>query len=267
MLRQACDFLEEVQQLKQLLESRPEQSWDEKTQFKEWTINDVVGHLHMFDIAAGITLDGTNELREFFKLLGTERAKGVTLVDYTRDWLGGCQGQELLERWYSGAEKLAERYMTEDPARRVAWGGPDMSVKSCISARQMETWAHGLAIFDLLGVERAESDRISNITTIGINTFGWSFTNRKQTVPAQMPRVRLRAPSGEVWEWNAECSSDIVEGHAVDFCRVVTQTRNLQDTGLQVSGDVAQEWMSNAQCFAGPAQPQPEPGSRFCRRR
>lgn len=265
MLMQACDFLEEVNQLKLLLESRPELSWDKKTQFKEWTVNDVIGHLHMFDVAAGITLDSTDELRKFLKQLADERAKGATLIEYTHGWLGGCQGQELLERWYSCAKNLAERYMTADPSRRVAWGGPDMSVRSCISARQMETWAHGLAIFDLLGVERVESDRIRNIAIIGMNTFGWSFVNRNLPAPEQAPHVRLRAPSGDLWEWNAGCSSDFIDGDAVDFCRVVTQTRSLLDTNLKVTGDVAQDWMSNAQCFAGPAQSPPEPGSRFCR--
>ena len=38
---------------------------------------------------------------------------------------------------------------------------------------------------------------------------------------------------------------------AVEFCQVVTQTRNIGDTALSVAGDVANQWMSVAQCFAG----------------
>jgi hypothetical protein len=49
----------------------------------------------------------------------------------------------------------------------------------------------------------------------------------------------------------------------VEFCQVVAQTRNIEDTALRVSGEVAHEWMSLAQCFAGPPVDPPAPGSRF----
>lgn len=38
-----------------------------------------------------------------------------------------------------------------------------MSARSCITARQMETWAHGQEIFDALGVVRRDGDRIRNV--------------------------------------------------------------------------------------------------------
>ena len=41
-----------------------------------------------------------------------------------------------------------------------------MSVISSISARHMETWAHGQAIF-VLGIRRKNEDRILNIVIIG----------------------------------------------------------------------------------------------------
>jgi hypothetical protein len=70
------------------------------------------------------------------------------------------------------------------------------------------------------------------------------------------------APSGAIWEWNEDNESDRVSGDALDFCYVVTQTRNVADTGLVVVGDVAKQWMAIAQCFAGgPADP-PKPGER-----
>ena len=50
-MQQANDFLEEVDLLAQLLKSIPEDSFETVTQFKGWTVNDVVGHLHMFDVA------------------------------------------------------------------------------------------------------------------------------------------------------------------------------------------------------------------------
>ena len=37
----------------------------------------------------------------------------------------------------------------------------------------------------------------------------------------------MTAPSGEIWEWHDPSKSNFIEGSAVDFCRVVTQTRNI----------------------------------------
>lgn len=50
----------------------------------------------------------------------------------------------------------------------------------------------------------------------------------------------------------------------MEFCQVVTQVRNIADTRLSVTGDIAQRWMAIAQCFAGPPENPPEAGTRHC---
>ncbi|HXP57166.1 MAG TPA: wyosine base formation domain-containing protein, partial [Streptosporangiaceae bacterium] len=57
------------------------------------------------------------------------------------------------------------------------------------------------------------------------------------------------------WTWGPDGAIDRVAGTALDFCLAVTQRRNLADTGLVVTGPVADQWMSIAQAFAGPAGP------------
>jgi uncharacterized protein (TIGR03084 family) len=262
MLKLAVDFRDECDALYAVLQDVPERDWMLPTQFKDWTFNDVIGHLHIFDHAARLTLSGATELKAFFAQIAAARASGDTLVSYTRRWLGDAQGKALLGRWQELYRELAELYAREDPARRVAWGGPDMSVRSMISARQMETWAHGQAVFDRLGRIRVEGERIRNIAIMGVNTFGWTFINRGLQVPAFKPYIRLTSPQGETWEWNSPQKSERIEGAAVEFCRVVTQTRNVADTRLQVSGEIARHWMSIAQCFAGPPEEPPAPGVR-----
>ncbi|SVE14234.1 uncharacterized protein METZ01_LOCUS467088, partial [marine metagenome] len=79
------------------------------------------------------------------------------------------------------------------------------------------------------------------------------------------PYVELTAPSGEVWSFNEYSEESFVEGSAVEFCHVVTQGRHIQDVNLTVSGDVAHQWMAIAQCFAGPPENPPEPGSRLAK--
>ena len=78
-------------------------------------------------------------------------------------------------------------------------------------------------------------------------------------------RQKSTAPSGAIWEWNEASESGLVEGSAHDFCLTVTQVRNVADTALRVEGDVAQQWMAIAQCFAGGAEDPPEPGARVWR--
>jgi hypothetical protein len=43
---------------------------------------------------------------------------------------------------------------------------------------------------------------------------------------------------------------------------VVTQVRNVADTRLKAVGAAAVAWMANAQCFAGPPETPPSPGTR-----
>jgi uncharacterized protein (TIGR03084 family) len=97
---------------------------------------------------------------------------------------------------------------------------------------------------------------------IGVKTFGWTFLNRGLDVPEDLPYVRVSAPSGATWEWGEPDQDNRVEGTAVDFCRVVTQNRNVTDTGLTVVGETAKRWMSIAQCFAGGPVDPPAPGER-----
>ena len=81
--------------------------------------------------------------------------------------------------------------------------------------------------------------------------------------------MRLVAPSGATWEWDADPKDNnpnLIEGSAAEFCQVVAQTRNIADTQLKVSGDIATQWMAVAQCFAGPPRTPPAPGVRFMQR-
>jgi hypothetical protein len=53
-----------------------------------------------------------------------------------------------------------------------------------------------------------------------------------------------------------------VIGSAVSFAQVVTQTRNVADTDLKMTGYIAQRWMETAQCFAGGKELPPAQGAR-----
>jgi uncharacterized protein (TIGR03084 family) len=146
---------------------------------------------------------------------------------------------------------------------RMPWFGPPMSVASFAAARQMEVWAHGQDIYDLMGVRRTNDDRIHSICELGVRTHGWSFRNRGLEKPAP-PAVRLIAPSGAEWLWNPG-GADEIQGPAEAFALVVTQRRHVEDTDLAVRGRDARRWMEIAQCFAGTPATGPAPGARATR--
>jgi len=246
--QQPIDFRDESEALYATLAPLSDADFARPTQFKGWTIHDVVSHLHVWNWAADLSL-----------------ADPERFADFRNKLLGAIAGGRRIR---DAALYLAmtERFLAADPKKRVAWAGPDMSVRSSITARLMETWAHSQEVYDTLGRECAHTDRLKNIADLGVRTFGWAYVNRGRPVPAEVPYVRLTAPSGAVWEWNEPSAPNRVEGSAVDFCKVVTQTRNVADTALRVAGPVAEDWMTIVQCFAGPPEDPPAPGTRFVRR-
>lgn len=265
MLRESVDLLAEAEALHGFLRTLDEADWGRETGFMSWTPWDVVAHLHFFDLVSLLSLAG----REAFvarrdELIG-RMAKGETSSQIARRELGALSPVGLVARWHTTCRDMAVQLGASDPDRRLPWFGPDMGVRMFTTARLMETWAHGQEIYDLKRVEREPTDRIRHICVIGVKTFAWTFVNRGLEVPGPPPHVRLAAPSGAIWEWNEQSGSGRVEGTALDFCQVVTQVRNVADTALRVTGEVATRWMSIAQCFAGgPADP-PKPGQRTWR--
>ncbi len=262
MLSQAVDFRAEADELYRLLQTLAEDDWNRPTLFKNWTINDVVQHLHVGDLMATASLAGPAVFAAFLADTQARLAQGLTKVQDARIQLGDLTGKRLGAQWYATMATLCDQLAAMPPETRLKWVGPDMGVRMFATARQMETWAHGQEIFDLLGVARAPTDRLRNIAEIGVRTFGWTFVNRGLPLPGAAPYVRLTSPSGAIWEWNEPAADNRVEGSALEFCQVVTQVRNLADTALAVTGAPAQAWMQIAQCFAGPPETPPAPGSR-----
>jgi uncharacterized protein (TIGR03084 family) len=249
-MQQASDFLAESEALEQLIAPLQANDFAHPTGFKSWTFETIMRHLHFWNYMANLALTAPDDFQAALKPAVEAMMAGKTLPDI-----------ELVKFPEEGLE-VAAAYQQADPSDRVSWVGPSMSARSSITARQMETWAHGQAIADELGVERSEDDRIRNIVVLGVNTFGWSFAVRGMEVPEETPALRLTSPSGESWEYGNLDSDQVIRGMAHEFAQVVTQTRNIGDTQLTCEGDTAELWMRNAQCFAGAAAEPPAPGVR-----
>ena len=261
-LQQAYDFRDECNAVYSILENLKEQDYEMPTQFKGWTFNNVIGHLHVWNYAADISLKDGDEWKNFANSAMQALGSGSSMNEFEQTITKGIKGPELLSMWKEYYTDMTERFAVADPKKRVKWMGPDMSVRSSISARHMETWAHAQELYDSLGLDRINEDRIKNIVIIGNNTFKWCFTVHKKTLPSIKPYLKLKSPSGAIWEYNEPSEEHKIEGLAEEFCQVVTQVRNIKDVNLKLTGSIADEWMTVAQCFAGGAEQPPLPGTR-----
>lgn len=260
MLQQAIDFRDESETLHALLDGAGEADFERATQFKQWTLNDVLVHLHFWNRAADMSAFDPDGFATLFAELGASLSSG-TLRSFENGKIAE-RGPDLLAAWRTFYLDMAARWEELDPKKRVKWAGPEMSIRSSATARQMETWAHGQELFDLFGVERRDTDRIRNIVVLGVNTYEWGFKVRGMTAPQPMPALRLTAPSGATWSFGEDNTESEVTGSAVGFAQIVTQTRNVADTDIRTKGEAAALWMANAQCFAGPPETPPAPGER-----
>ncbi len=259
LARIVADLRAEGDELYQFLLTLDEADWSRATTFKSWTVNDVVAHLYFGDYL-GVT--SHKDGQAFKNFMAEVQSSGLTLAEFTREWLHNLSGPEMLEQWRGLFLEMCDLFAASDPRLRLTWAGPDMGIQMFSTARLMETWAHSWAIYDLLGATQKQNDRIKHIATIGVKTYGWTFANRGLTPPGPPPNISLRAPSGEQWEWNTEQGNSKISGEAVEFCQVVTQVRNITDTKLKLTGKPAKQWMAIAQCFAGPAEEPPIKGLR-----
>ena len=248
----ANDLRAETAEIEKLLALLDDAGWDAPTPAPGWTIRDQISHLAYFDEAATTAARDPDAFRaqrdEFI-------ASGGSITEEIAREKRALPTAEL-HAWFRDARAALIDVLTSlDPSTRVPWYGPDMSIASSLTARIMETWAHGQDVADALDVTRTPTPALRQVAHIGARTMPNSFAARGLAVPDAAVHVELVSPDGERWTWGDPSAADRVEGDAVEFCLVVTQRRHVDDTSLRVTGPVATQWMQIAQAFAGPPGP------------
>jgi uncharacterized protein (TIGR03084 family) len=251
------DLVAESGELRAVLEPLPAGDWARLTPAAGWTILDQVTHLAYFDDATRLSI--TDPAR-FQAEAGQLTADGQDFPDRIAAQFHDTAPREALA-WFAGSrDRLAQAFREADPATRLPWYGPAMSPASSVTARLMETWAHGQDVLDTIGIARVPTDRLRHVADLGIRARRYSYAVNGLAPPADPIRVELAAPDGQRWTWGPEDARDRVAGDALDFCLVVTQRRHRDDTGLDVRGPAAEQWIAVAQAFAGPVGPGRPPG-------
>src|SRR4051812_15248038 len=108
MLPQAADFRAEADALRALLVTLKDTDWERPTQFKRWTVNDIVRHLHDGDLMAAASVAGPDQFAKFRAERQALLDTGLTRVEAARRRLGDLAGERLLERWHEAMNKLCD---------------------------------------------------------------------------------------------------------------------------------------------------------------
>jgi uncharacterized protein (TIGR03084 family) len=253
-----ADLAAETADLTALLAGLAPPQWDLPTPADGWAVRDQVSHLAYFDETAALSATDPERFRR-------EAAAMMSLGDDFTESVARAHRQDApasLLAWFGRARAGYLRvFAALDPSLRLPWYGPPMSAASSVTARLMETWAHGQDIADALAVTRRPTARLRHVAHLGVVTREFAFRLRGIPVPAAPVRVELAAPDGTVWSWGAPDAPDRVEAGALDFCLLVTQRRHRDDVRVAARGEGAATWLAIAQAFAGPPGPGRSPRS------
>lgn len=248
------DLAAEHAALDAIVESLDAAQWSTPTPSAGWDVADQIGHLAYFDRTAVVAIEDPDRFADLRDALFTAALSDPAAADELT--LGPSRAMapaELMDHWREGRAALADAAVGLGDGDRVVWYGPSMSARSFLTARLMETWAHGQDVVDAVGAHRPATDRLFHVAQIGVITRAWSYQNRGEEPPTGEVRVELVSPEGTIRSWGPDDADQSVTGPLADFCLVVTQRRHVDATALTVTGDDARGWMVRAQAFAGPA--------------
>ena len=241
------DLSAEHQALDELVAELDEPQWSAPTPAAGWTVRDQISHLWFFDQRAVMAMTAPAAFADDLQWLIANGGTAASIAPGR-----AVNGEALLAGWRADREQLLAAASVIDPSTRVPWYGPAMAARSFVTARLMETWAHGQDVADAVGVQRPPTARLRHVAHIGVRARPFSYLVNGKPLPEQSVYVALTAPDGSVWEWG-EPAADRVTGPALDFCLVITQRRHVADTRLVVEGEAAREWIEIGQAFAGEA--------------
>ncbi|MCF8589746.1 TIGR03084 family metal-binding protein [Gordonia liuliyuniae] len=253
----ADDLRAEYAALDALVADLNENQWSQPTPAPGWTIAHQIGHVLWTDRVSLIAATDPEEFSAQVLAVGTQDPAGF--VDTAARIEAARAPADLLADWRETRTRLVDALVAVPDGVKLPWFGPPMSPSSMMTARIMETWAHGLDVADALGVVPEPTDRLRNVAHIGVRTRDFAYLVHGRTPPTDPFRVEVTAPDGQIWTWGPPEASNIVRGSALHFAELVTQRRALADLDLELIGDDAVEWASIAQCFAGPPGPGREP--------
>lgn len=247
-----ADLRAEHDELCALINPLTAAQWQLPTPAAGWQIRDQIVHLAFFDDLAVLA---THDEPAFGAAAAELVASGSNWIDAISFDRRNVSSATVLAWYHRSRSTLLDVFSGRGPRQRAPWFGPPMSAASSVTARLMETWAHGQDVADALGVERVPTTRVHHVCHLGVLTRAFSYANRDRTPPDAPIRVELTGIDGSILRWGPDGAEQRIVGSAVDFALVVTQRRAFTDTDLRSTDGAARDWMAIAQAYAGPPGP------------
>jgi len=236
------DLVAEQQFLDQSLQRIPIKLWDKVTPAKPWTVRDTISHLADFADLAADALAGGERVEEW---------KNATDLDALRQKAiekgRSMRPQDVIEWWRAGRAKVVEPLSHMAADDRVEWIAGSMSAKTFATFRLMETWAHGLDIYEALGIEVEDTPRIRHVCWLGWKTLPYAF--KTAGLDYSPIRVEVIGPGYAKWVYGPEDAEDLIKGSASDWARIVVRRLSPDKCRLKVTGEAAAKALEVAQAF------------------
>ncbi|GAA3677345.1 TIGR03084 family metal-binding protein [Arthrobacter ginkgonis] len=251
------DWHDESWALESVLRPIGPRDWDRPTPAPGWGIRHQVAHLAWTDEALFLALTAPEEFGRLRLRVGADPEAAVAEAAEAG---AGADPEVIVRRWVAGQRRTAQALGRLDPGARIDWFGPPMGAAAAVSARIMETFAHGQDVRDALGLAPVRSPRLRHIAHLAVAARPYSFAVNSLPAPVEDIRVEL-ASDGETWSWGPDDAAQKVVGDALDFALLATRRRHRDDCAVQASGNLADQWLDIIQAYAGPPGEGRQPGA------
>ena len=251
------DLIAEQSKTDVLVSGLTEEQWnipipDEET----WTIKDAIVHIALYDYGTCEMLKDSEENVRIVvnKEGGTDEYKRS--IKY-RD-MKGC---DVLDWWRKTRTRMVAMFMDKNMKDKVNWapGVPPMSVRSLLTARQMEMWAHSVDVRKALGVEVTVDDSITSTLFLSWQARANAYRINGFALPETPMYLELTLPSGELWTKGDKNDENYIVGDAKDWAMTAVRRINWRDASLVVHGGEAERYADIVQTYAGEAEAAPPP--------
>jgi uncharacterized protein (TIGR03084 family) len=240
-----ADLEAEQRSLQDVVRVIDSDAWLTPTPSWGWDVRDTVAHLAHTDEMAIATMQGSdggiNDV--------AERSASGADVTY-RGVLAGRKraGAGVLAWWEDSAARVCAALAELDPVVRVPWG-IGMRGPSLVTARMMETWAHGLDVRAALDAPDGDTDRLRHVAWLATRALPYAYSVAGEEPPRDRLYVELTLPSGAMFTYGPPDAVNRITGRADEYCRVFVQRARVSDTSLVAEGDAARRALAVARAY------------------
>ena len=217
-----------------------------------WDLGDQIVHLAFFDRVASQAIAHGEEFAQMAQALEADPHH----FGHSIRMLRALPCPEMLAEFKAARDEFIE-VARAHPGKSIQWFGPPMKTESMVTARLMETFAHGVDIRDALNEPLTVAARHLDVVYLGYRTVAYSFLLHGLAKPEGDIEIEVKMPDHSIINVGVATidehgEENRISGSLGDLALLVVQRRNRHDLDLVVTGSFARAWVEIAQAYAGP---------------